>query len=53
MGIAAASAASIAFAAYAPLREWALLIPVTGYVGYGLLFAALAEVGVDVAAWVR
>jgi len=35
------------------LREWALLIPVTGYVGYGLLFAALAEVGVDAAAWVR
>ncbi|TFC14571.1 metal-dependent hydrolase [Cryobacterium algoritolerans] len=32
------------------LREWALLIPVTLYVGYGILFAALAEVGVDLAA---
>ena len=31
------------------LREWALLIPVTLYVGYGMLFAALVEVGVDLA----
>jgi hypothetical protein len=29
------------------LREWLLLIPVTIYVGYGILFAMLSVVGVD------
>ncbi|MFO7691380.1 MAG: metal-dependent hydrolase, partial [Cryobacterium sp.] len=29
------------------VREWLLLIPVTAYVGYGVLYAVLEEAGAD------
>lgn len=32
------------------LREWFLLIPITVYVGHGVLFALLAMVGIDLQA---
>lgn len=35
------------------LREWLLLVPVTMYVGYGILYAVLAMAGVDLRALIE